>query len=196
MVAAAGVTAAFAFGATGARAPTAGQIAYDLGDRLLIVDLDGANSRLIRTPKQKQTHGTMVWSPDGSALALARYDDRRRSADVYVAVVADGTLTRVAHLPGSVGAPRWSPEGTQIAFSWQSRRACDPGTTGTTSIFVADARGGGARRLVSVEPKRPSTKRTPYFTVLDWNPDGTRLLYGDEAWRTGETAASARPVTS
>ena len=81
--------------------------------------------------------------------------------------------------------PAWSPDGMQVAFDWAARRACEPGTKGTTSIYVAGTRGGGARRLRSVEAMRLSTKRTSFYQVLDWSPDGRRLLFGTEVWRTG-----------
>jgi len=183
VVIAAGVAIAFASGATAAGAPITGQVAYDLGNRLLILDLDGTNKLLIPTPKQKETPGPPVWSRDGSAIAFVR--NTKRGSDVYVAGVADRTLTRVARLSGYGGDLHWSPDGRQIALGWQSGRACDRGTAGTTSIYVVDARGGGARRLASVEPNPPSTKRTPFFNVLDWSPDGARLLYGIDVWRTG-----------
>jgi dipeptidyl aminopeptidase/acylaminoacyl peptidase len=151
----------------------AGTIAYDLGNRLEVSDLDGGNRHvLVRTPGREP--GGPVWSRDGSAIAFAR------GGDVYVAGVADRTVTRIARLPGVAGGLSWSPDGTKIAFSRESKNWCQSGWPSTRGIYVADARGKGVRKLRSIDPG-PS-KRVSSFGVLGWSPDGRRLLYGEDQW--------------
>jgi Tol biopolymer transport system component len=152
-----------------------GTIAYDLGNRLEVSDLDGGNRHLlVRTPGRQP--GAPVWSPDGSAIAFAR------GGDVYVAGLADRTLTRVAHLSGSAYFLRWSPDGSQIAFSREARNSCQSRRPSTRGIYVADAGGNGVRKLTSIDPGPPM--RVLSFSALGWSPDGKRLLYGEDQWQS------------
>jgi Tol biopolymer transport system component len=155
-------------------ATVAGTIAYDVGNRLELSDLDGANRHLlVRTPGRQP--GAPVWSPDGSAIAFAR------GGDVYIAGLADRTVTRVAHLPGFAYFLRWSPDGSQIAFSREARNWCQSGWPSTRGIYIADARRNGVRKLRSIDPG-PS-RHVLSFTARGWSPDGKRLLYGEDQWQ-------------
>jgi hypothetical protein len=42
--------------------------------------------------------------------------------------------------------------------------------------------------LTGVEPRSPK-KSTPFYEVLDWSSDGTRLLYNYDEWVTGGDCA-------
>jgi WD40 repeat protein len=174
-----------AAGASRVGPPSTGRVAYDRGDRLVLVNLDGTDRRTLRTPKQPR--GWLVWSRDGSAIALVRHEGRfhARRSFVYIMRPAGGTVTRVAHLPGNVDTLLWSPDGKKIAFSWTAPGWCTNGKTRTAAIYLAGTHGGGIRRLVSVEPNPPSRTVSPIFELLDWSPDGRRLLYNNDGWRTG-----------
>jgi Tol biopolymer transport system component len=60
--------------------------------------------------------------------------------------------------------PAWSPDGTRIAFG--AGPATGSNAVGSTSLWVADAGGGDAHRIVD----RP-------VLSLSWSPDGTRIAY-------------------
>ncbi len=127
-------------------------------------------------------------SPDGRRVAYAvttqSLADNRGTTRIWVADVATG---RARVLPGEAGSdwqPRWSPDGTRLAFI--STR--DQGA----QVWIADATGGGARRLTNL----PDGATDPL-----WLPDGTALVVvSDVSWpaegeidrRNGAFPTSAR----
>ena len=152
-----------------------GAIVYDFGDRLELSDLDSRHRRLlVRTPRQRPEE--LVWSRDGSAVAIVREDRRRHSTDIYVANVAARSLRRVAHLSGGVTTPRWSPRGDRIAFGWWSLDECDE----KTALYVADLKRNRLRTLPVSRQSDP--KSQTFYEPFDWAPDGQRVLYGEVVW--------------
>ena len=67
---------------------------------------------------------------------------------------------RITHSNVDAEAPRWSPDGTKIAFQQQ--------VGGNYEIFVVGANGGGARQLTNVA-----------FDNTDpaWSPDGKKIAF-------------------
>ena len=104
--------------------------------------------------------GPAAWSPKGTDLTFTS-----DTGDVVV-VGADGSGLRVLAAKGS--SPRWSPDGTRIAFY----RAVDPSEyfqerPCTARMWVIDADGTDERRL---EDLADMCDAPP-----SWSPDGTRL---------------------
>ena len=105
-------------------------------------------------------------SPDGTALAYAagpptamRIYVRQISGGRPVALTSDST--------GNSRWPKWSPDGSQIAYQ------SDDG------IYLVPALGGSPRRLTRIDPvalKGSVPSGTP-ISGFDWSPDGTRLLW-------------------
>ena len=99
------------------------------------------------------------WSPDGSKLAITYWlSDGVGHPGLYV-MNADGSdPLRIA--PAEFN-PRWSPDGTTIAFRNEIR-------FGESDIYVIGANGLGLRRLTS----QPGDEILPV-----WSPDGRRIAY-------------------
>lgn len=101
------------------------------------------------------------WSPGGQWLLFE--STRDGSWDTY-RMRPDGSEVMRIGL-GTSSAPRYSPDGTLIAFH-EMRNGHD------YDIFIADANGSNTRVLTD----GPGDQRLP-----EWSPDGTRLVYVSNA---------------
>lgn len=120
------------------------------------------------------------WSPDGTRILFTAYFNRGTAdqTSFLMTVPADGgaavPLIRLSDPRYYIGNPRWSPDGRQIAFV-----VAGPSDGG--EIYVADADGTNARRLLS----------HPGWDDIDpaWSPSGTHIAFasGTFAGSTGQT---------
>jgi TolB protein len=98
-------------------------------------------------------------SPDGRMIAYAAGAIGR--TQIFVRQVAGGAVLNLTRqLSGGHRWPRWSPDGTQIAFLVQSAGSND-------TIQVVPALGGVPRVLV----------RAAYLGGHSWSPDGNEIAY-------------------
>jgi tricorn protease len=91
------------------------------------------------------------------------------AGDIYVAPLAGGRASRLTSHHGQELYPKFSPDGSQIAFSAEYN--------GTRQVFVIPAAGGEPRQLtwyndVGAMPPRGGTDNR----VLDWTPDGRHVV--------------------
>ncbi len=82
------------------------------------------------------------------------------AGDIWVAPKAGGGAVRLTSSPGEELFPRFSPDGTKIAYS--------ASYDGNVDVFVVPAAGGEPTRLTH----HPMADR-----VIGWTPDGQRVLF-------------------
>ena len=104
------------------------------------------------------------WSPDGDTIAFVAEGPEGSLVhhEIY-AINVDGSGLRIlvsAPLDVDLGAPRWSPKGKQILYTWHKNRA--------TFLYLANANGSNPKRLI----------RTDADARASWSWDGHRIVYG------------------
>ena len=80
--------------------------------------------------------------------------------DIWIMPKAGGVAQQLTHSPGEESWPRFSPDGTEIAFS--------ASYNGNTDLFVMPV-GGGVPTRVSYNSFDDR--------MVEWHPDGKRLLF-------------------
>jgi TolB protein len=103
--------------------------------------------------------GHPAWSPDGSALAYTGLSDDSGDGigdnyDIYVMDPASGGAQRLTTSPDQEDTPRWSPDGTALAYHrvLQSR----------IQVFRIQSDGTGAINLTN----RPTSEGQPAWGPL------------------------------
>ena len=130
----------------------------------------GGDSRLIwfdRSGKQTGQLGQPglyfqpQFSPDGQKLAVASFDIRAGSADIWLYELARNVPTRFTFDPASEVAPIWSPDGSTIIFSSNRK--------GPYDIYQKASTGAGSEEVLL---ESDETK-----TVNSWSADRRFIVY-------------------
>ena len=92
------------------------------------------------------------------------------AGDLWLASTAGGLATRLTAHPGLELFPRFSPDGSRIAFTGQY--------DGDEQVYVIPASGGVPRQLTWYPARGPLAPRWGYDNqVYDWSPDGRAVLF-------------------
>jgi tricorn protease len=107
-------------------------------------------------PAAAQVDARMFRQPAVSADRIAFV----YAGDIWIVPRAGGVATRLSSPPGEESFPRFSPDGTKIAYSADY--------DGNTDVYVVPVTGGEPVRLTH----HPMADR-----VIGWHPDGKRVLF-------------------
>jgi acylaminoacyl-peptidase len=137
--------------------------------RLTLVDPETGSARQI-TPADMYTY-EFDWAPDGRRLVLTlapgNGDDNWWIAGLYTVDVSTAAMHAILLQPGTqIADPRWSPDGSQIAFI--GGLMSDQGVTGG-DVFTIPAQGGRPRNVTGGMAQTASS--------LDWAADSRSLLF-------------------
>ncbi len=118
------------------------------------------------TPGENFSVGGMDWSPDGTRIAFAATRDPDLisgfSGDIYTVTLAGQTVKKIVDTPGPDSNPRWSPEGSQIAYVTSDASKNFFYTNRKIAVVPAD--GGTPHVLTAKFDEDPG--------LLKWSPDG------------------------
>ncbi len=145
---------------TGKKGAFSGRIAYVTNNgqqsQLQIADTDGFAPQTIATSKEPLMSPS--WSPDKSKIAYVSFE--RKTAAIYVQILATGQRKKVAEFPGINGAPSWSPDGNKLALTLSK--------DGSPDIYTLNLITGALNKL---------TKSYSIETEPVWSPDGSNIVY-------------------
>ncbi len=116
-------------------------------------------------------------APAAAQTKLLRFPDIHgervvfsHAGDLWLASTAGGLATRLTAHPGLELFPRFSPDGSRIAFTGQY--------DGDEQVYVIPAAGGVPRQLTYYPARGPLAPRWGYDNqVYDWSPDGQAVLF-------------------
>jgi Tol biopolymer transport system component/tRNA A-37 threonylcarbamoyl transferase component Bud32 len=140
-------------------------------------------SELVRFDAQKRSFVSylpgisveeVAFSSDGSRIAYASLPER----NLWVCKPDGSDRRELTFAPLHIGAPRWSPDGKQIAFS-----AHEPGKT-SSKTYVIPAEGGNPEQLTQGIPSEGNEDEID----PSWSPNGEELTFGSSF----STASSSR----
>ena len=105
-----------------------------------------------------------IISPDGAHVAFSvqrvERESERKFANIWVVPTNGGAARQFTYGDQQDTRPRWSPDGSQVAF------LSNRGDDGQPQIHVIPFHGGEARPLTDLKGK---------FGAFEWSPDGSRL---------------------
>jgi tricorn protease len=110
----------------------------------------------VASPASAQVDARLFREPAVSADKIAFV----YAGDIWLVPKAGGTAVRLSSPPGEESFPRFSPDGTKLAYSADY--------DGNTDVYVVPVAGGEPVRLTH----HPMPDR-----VVGWHPDGTRVLF-------------------
>ncbi|WP_254864408.1 S9 family peptidase [Halovivax gelatinilyticus] len=105
-------------------------------------------------------------SPDGERVAYVRKvaeDDESYAATIYVVPTAGGEPRQFTVAEGVDSQPRWSPDGSYLAFV--STRGADDDRP---QLWILPTDGGEAQQVTEVAGG---------VTGIEWSPDGSRIVF-------------------
>ena len=140
---------------------------------MFLMNVDGSGLRqLTHTPAGEGWLSSIIWSPDGSRLALAHLSGVTgqsqqgvsfQEAQLYLVETVDGATTPLDNdqRHGLPGEAVWSPDGSRIAFT----RGLE---SGGEELRVVQLGRPGSVKLAGISER---------FAGLAWSPDGKTLAY-------------------
>ena len=117
-----------------------------------------------------------TWAGEGRLLRFPSTNGRQvaftYAGDIYTVPITGGVAVKLTSHKGYEIFPRYSPDGTQLAFTGQY--------DGNTEVYVMPSQGGEPRRITytATNPRDDMGDRMgPNNIAMCWTPDGKQVVY-------------------
>jgi dipeptidyl aminopeptidase/acylaminoacyl peptidase len=142
--------------------------------RLHLFVVDVLSGRVEQLTEGVHYEHSIDWSPSGQELLFLTNrdadDDEFFNYDVFTLKLTDKSVRRLSATESNEYRPRWSPDGTMIAFEATRRGLTDRETTmEDTHVWVMNADGTGRREIGRGIDNRQGPP--------EWTPDGGALVF-------------------
>jgi len=118
------------------------------------------------TPGDTLSVGGFSFSPDGTRIAFSAQRDPDLisgfSSDIYTVTVPDAVVKKIVDTPGPDNDPKWSPDGTQIAYTTANANKFFFYSNGKIAVVGSD---GGTPRVLTQSFDEDTE-------LLRWAPEG------------------------
>jgi dipeptidyl aminopeptidase/acylaminoacyl peptidase len=140
--------------------------------RLHLFVADLASGRIEQLTDGNFYEHSIDWSTGGELLFLSNRDaddDKFFNYDLFAMRMADKSIRRLSATESNEYQPRWSPDGSSIAFEATKRGLTDRETTmEDTHVWVMNADGSNRREVGTIDNRQGAP---------EWTADGTALLF-------------------
>jgi dipeptidyl aminopeptidase/acylaminoacyl peptidase len=149
-----------------------GNTRFNDNRRLHLFVADVATARVEQLTDGNFYEHSIDWSAGGELLFLSNRDaddDEFFNYDLFAMKMADKSIRRVSATESNEYHPRWSPDGSLIAFEATRRGLTDRETTmEDTHVWVMNADGSGRREIGTIDNRQGAP---------EWTADGSALLF-------------------
>ena len=123
------------------------------------------------------------WAPDGERIVFAhqadpRINTGRLSGDIAIVGASGGEVTQLVTGSGVESSPRWSPDGSLIAYASTGGQ---PEPVGLSDLYVVDPATGESRPL----PETPNRS----VSILGWSADSDEVFLNESLGTTRHVIA-------
>jgi len=141
--------------------------------RLHLFVVDVTSGRIEQLTDGNHYEHSIDWSPNGQELLFLTNrdadDDEFFNYDVYAMKLSDRSIRRLTVTESNEYRPRWSPDGTMIAFEATKRGLTDRETTmEDTHAWVMNADGTNRREIGAIDNRQGAP---------EWTDDSASLLF-------------------
>jgi Tol biopolymer transport system component len=135
----------------------------DAHQDLYLINADGTGlTRLTNSPDANERYPD--WSPDGKTLLFSSFGGAESG---IFRMDADGSNVKLV-MAGPLHSPKWSPDGTQIAFDGEPA-GCK------FEIYIINADGSNLRQITDHPKGCGGQNKHP-----GWSPDGSRIIFSSD----------------